>query len=220
MEKFANFLTKFKSISRHHSKLTNFIVPELTKIERANILEFGVSEKCMSTELFLNYSNLKECKLFSIDVIDYSQKFENNSWKFIKARDDDFGHVSSCIPKNFDLILLDTVHEAKHVEKILYYYYDFLNINSCFFIDDTSWLPYLKDSDKNRFYAEINNLETFNKILEIYYANRENILLEFTFQGTGMCKIRKLTNSKLNYPKKIKRRNYTVKNLIRKFFKG
>ena len=95
-----------------------------------------------------------------------------------------------------------------------------LKVNHCFFVDDISWLPYLKNSEKNRFYGEINNLETFNKILEIYYANRDNMLLEFTFQGTGMCKIKKLTNNKLNYPKKIKTRDNTIKNLIRKLFKG
>ena len=174
MDKFINFLTKFKSRSRHHSKLTNFIVPELLKIERANILEFGVSDKCMSTELFLNYCNFKECKLFSIDVIDYSQKFKNKKWEFIKARDDNFEYVSSCIPKKIDLILLDTIHEAKHVEKILYYYYNYLSSNSCFFIDDISWLPYLKDADKNRFYAEINNHETFIKLLEIFKCPKSN----------------------------------------------
>ena len=49
----------------------------------------------MSTELFLNYCNSKECNLFSVDNVDYSEKFKNNKWKFIKSRDDDFKFVSS-----------------------------------------------------------------------------------------------------------------------------
>ena len=117
MEKFINFLTEFKSRSRHHSKLTNFIVPELIKFNNSNILEFGVSEKCMSTELFLNYCEIKKCKLFSVDNIDYSKKFSSDKWKFIKTRDDNFEIISSQIPKKIDLILLDTIHESKHVEK-------------------------------------------------------------------------------------------------------
>ena len=72
----------------------------------------------MSTELFLNYCDSKECNLFSVDNVDYSEKFKNNKWKFIKSRDDDFEFVSSYIPSKIDLILLDTVHEAKHVERI------------------------------------------------------------------------------------------------------
>ena len=36
--------------------------------------------------------------------------------------------------------------------------------------------------------AEINNYETFIKLLEIYYNNRSNFNLDFNFEGTGMCK--------------------------------
>ena len=52
MEKFINFLTEFKSRSRHHSKLTNFIVPELIKFNNSNILEFGVSENVCQLSYF------------------------------------------------------------------------------------------------------------------------------------------------------------------------
>ena len=76
--------------------------------------------------------------------------------------------IKNIIPKEFSLILLDTIHEADHVKKIIYNYFDLLNVNSCFFIDDISWIPYLIDSDKNRFYGEVNNLETFEILLEIF----------------------------------------------------
>ena len=145
----------------------------------------------MSTELFLKHSTEKNCKLFSIDNIDYSNKFESKLWTFILSRDDNFDFVKERIPSEFDLILLDTIHEAKHVQNIIFNYFDRLKLNSCFFIDDINWIPYLKTSEKNKFYNEINNQETFEKILEIYFANRENISVDFTFHGTGMCKIKK-----------------------------
>ena len=94
-----------------------------------------------------------------------------------------------------------------------------LELNCCFFIDDISWIPYLKESDKNRFYGEINNLETFNLLLEIYYNNRDNIDIEFSFQGTGMCKITKIKDVALNNPRKIQTRQNTIKNLIRKIIR-
>ena len=216
MNNFKKFTEEYNYKSRHHSKLINFVLPELKKIRNSNILEFGVSKQAMSTELFLEYSKENNCKLFSIDNVDYSHKFNDTSWNFIFSRDDNFSLIKSKIPKKFHLILLDTIHEAKHVEKIIYAYYDFLEINHCFFIDDISWLPYLKNSDKNRFYAEINNIETFNKILEIYLNNLENMHLEFNFQGTGMCKIIKISNLKLNNPKKIKTRENSIKNILRK----
>ena len=49
----------------------------------------------------------------------------------------------------------------------------------------------LKIQKKIDFMQKLTNIETFQIILEIYYANRENFDLEFNFQGTGMCKIRK-----------------------------
>lgn len=216
MNDFQAFKNDFLNKSRHHSKLVKFIYPELIEIKDSNILEFGVSEKAMSTELFLEYSNLNNCKLFSVDCVDFSSKFNHKNWHFINSRDDNYEKIFATIPKNFDLILLDTIHEAKHVEKIFYKYYDSLNVNRCFFIDDISWIPYLKTNEKNNFYVEINNHETFEILLQIYSGNRENFEIEFTFEGTGMCKITKKNNNKLNLKKNIYSRKYSLKNLVRK----
>tara|TARA_B110000444_G_scaffold246457_1_gene268017 strand:- start:1117 stop:1782 length:666 start_codon:yes stop_codon:yes gene_type:complete len=220
MNNLEEFIKDYTSRSRHHTKLIDFIYPELNKIKYSNILEFGVSNQAMSTELFLEYAKVSHCKLFSVDNIDYKNKFIDPNWKFIHCRDDDFSSVKSKIPSKFNLILLDTIHEAKHVEKIIYAYYDSLEVNHCFFIDDISWLPYLKNSDKNRFYAEVNNYETFNKILEIYFNNQENIKLEFNFHGTGMCKIKKINNLTLNKTKKIVTRLNSIKNILRVIFRN
>lgn len=214
-----DFVKNFKQRSRHHSKLINFIYPELIKLNGTNILEFGVSEQAMSSELFLNFSDSEEFNVYSIDNVNYQNKFKNKNWNFIHSRDDDFEFVKKNLPEQFSLILLDTIHEASHVKKIIYNYYDFLNVNSCFFIDDISWLPYARNGDKNRFYGEINNQETFELLLEIFFNNSANIDIEFNFQGTGMCKIRKLRNNKLNQPKKILSRKNSFKNLIRKTIK-
>ena len=213
-----NFLITFSIRSRHHFKLIEFVYPELKKLNNDNILEFGVSEKGMSTELFLNHAKENNCKLFSIDNVNYQNKFNSTFWTFIFSRDDNFEKIKKIIPNEFGLILLDTVHEAKHVENIIYNYFDRLKLDSCFFIDDINWMPYLKKSEKNRFYNEINNYETFEKLLEIYYANRSNISLDFTFHGTGMCKIKKIKQEKLNPPQKIYTRKNSIKNFLRKIF--
>ncbi len=220
MEKLNQFEKEFSQLSRHHSKLVNFVLPELKKISNSNILEFGVSNDAMSTELFLNHSKQHNCKLFSVDIVDYKTKFKDKNWKFILSRDDNYKFVKEKIPDEFELILLDTIHEAKHVENIIYNYYEKLKKNSCFFIDDINWMPYVQNSEKDHFYNEINNFETFEKLLEIHFNNRNNIFVEFSFHGTGMCKIKKLNQNPLNSPKKINTRKDTFKNLIRKFYKG
>ena len=214
-----DFINTFKDKSRHHQKLINFLYPKLNQIQNGNILEFGVSEKGMSTQLFLEFSKKSNCKLFSIDNVNYSSKFVNDNWKFFHTRDDNFDFIKSNIPNKFKLIMLDTIHEADHVEKILYNYYSLLEKNCYFFIDDINWIPYLKNSDKNKFYCEVNNYETFERLLEIYNNNRENFSIEFSFDGTGMCRLKKLNEKNLKPLKKIKLRKYSSKNLIRKLLK-
>ena len=83
------------------------------------------------------------------------------------------------------------------------------------FIDDISHLPYL-DNKKSSFYCEINNRETFNEILKIYFYNQKSFDLNFSFQSSGLGIIQKKTSEELIYNKKIMSRENSIKNLIRK----
>ena len=114
--------------------------------------------------------------LFSVDVVDCSKVSNNKRWKFIQSRDDNFDYIKSLIPKKIDVIYIDTLHEAAHVKKIIYGYYEMLNEGGFIFIDDISHLPYLKTTMGNNFYCEINNKETFEIILEIYETNKDIFL--------------------------------------------
>ena len=172
----------------YNYKIYNFINPCLQKFKDISILEFGVKEG-RSTKLFLDFCKKNNGKVFSIDIDDYSKKFNDDNWTFIKSRDDDFKFLDQKLPKKFDVIYLDSLHEADHVEKIFYHYFKKLKVGGFFFIDDISWLPYLSKKKRNNFYCEINNQETFDKILEIY-GNNENIFdLSFDFTSSGLCKI-------------------------------
>lgn len=198
-------------------KLENFFENELKDISSPKILEFGVKEG-RSTKLLLDYCNKNNGELFSVDIEDFSNLFTDKNWHFIKSRDDNFDFLKNKIPNKLDIIYLDSLHEAKHVEKIFYYYFDFLKIEGIFFIDDISWLPYLKNSKRDNFYCEINNKETFEKLLEIYNFNQEKFDIFFTFISSGMCKIVKKQNF-LNMNKKFFSREFSLKNLIRKTLK-
>ena len=77
----------------------------------------------------------KKWNLFSIDVIDYSYHFNSKRWVFLNCKDDDYEFIEKKIPDQFDIIYLDTIHTAKHVEKILYYYFDKLKVGGVFVIE-------------------------------------------------------------------------------------
>jgi predicted O-methyltransferase YrrM len=143
---------------------------------------------------------------------------QSKNWSFHQSRDDNFEFIKKIIPENIDLIFLDTIHEADHVKKIFYEYFDRLKINGFFIIDDISHLPYTKTNIRDNFYCEINNKETFDKILEIYNNNQDNFDLEFSFISSGLAIITKKQND-INKIKPIILRENRIKNILRKIWK-
>ena len=196
------------------TKIDRSLFSIIKNIPNPNILELGV-QNGRSTLKFLDLCNKNNGKLFSVDVDDCSSVSNDKRWVFIKSRDDNFEYIKSIIPDEIDVIFIDTLHEAKHVKKILYYYYKFLKVGGYIFIDDISHLPYL-DNKKSSFYCEINNRETFNEILKIYFYNQKSFDLNFSFQSSGLAIIQKKNNEQLIYNKKIMSRENSIKNLIRK----
>ena len=198
------------------SKLENSLLPLIKDINKPNILELGV-QRGRSTLKFLKICNENDGKLFSIDVEDCSAVSDDKRWKFIKSRDDNFEYIKSIIPERLNVIFIDTIHEAAHVKEIFYYYYKFLVPGGYIFIDDISHLPYL-DNKKSNFYCEINNKETFDEILNIYYFNHESFDLNFSFESSGLAIIKKKNDNELNISQKIVSRKYSLKNIVRKLF--
>jgi len=205
-------------MSDFNYKLDIGLFPKISKINNPIILELGV-EKGRSTKKFLEICKKNRGTLYSIDIDDCSNVSNDQNWNFYQTRDDNFDFIKSKIPKEIDVVFIDTVHEADHVEKIIYAYYDLIKVNGYLFIDDISHLPYIKNSSRENFYCEINNKETFNRILEIYKQNQDNFDLEFCFISSGLSIIKKKTNNKLNQKIKIFSKEYKLKNFLRKTWK-
>jgi len=205
-------------MSDFNYKLDISLFPKILKINNPIILELGV-ETGRSTKKFLEICKKNQGTLYSIDIDDCSNVTNDQNWKFYQTRDDNFDFIKSKIPNEIDVVFIDTLHEADHVEKIIYAYYDLIKVNGYLFIDDVSHLPYVKNSPRENFYCEINNKETFNRILEIYNQNQENFDLEFCFISSGLSIIKKKNNNKLNQKIKIFSKEYRLKNFLRKTWK-
>jgi len=206
-------------VDDYFTKLEESTLEYLNAVIEPVILEFGVRHG-ISTGFFLNICEKKDGFLYSVDMDDSSKKFNSNKWKFIHGRDDNFNLVESFIPKKIDLIYIDSFHDAEHVAKIFFHYYPFLKDNGCLIIDDVSWLPYSKKNERDNFNSEINNHETFHKILDIYNNNTKNFDLTFNFKSSGMAKIIKKNDNNLLISKKVLIRKFTFKNFIRKIVRS
>lgn len=198
----------------HNYKLNSFLYNKIKDINNIKILEFGV-RKGISTKLFVDLAEKNNGEVISVDIDDYSNLLNSDKWKFIHSRDDNFNKIKNEITSKLDVILLDSFHEAEHVSNIIYNYYSHLKEGGYFFIDDISWIPYLKNNYRNNFWCEINNKETFNKIVEIYSSNLKNFDLEFTFVSSGFAVLKKKTGDDLNKIKDLTNRSFSFKNLFR-----
>ena len=199
------------------SKLKKFFENDIKNIKNISILEFGVKNG-NSTKFFLDICEKNNGKLFSVDIEDCSHLFANKKWKFIHCSDDNFEKVINESQNEFDVIYIDSLHQAKHVKKLIHYYFNHLKKNGIIVVDDISWIPYTKNNYRDNFHNEINNKETFLEILNIYFNNRSTVDVFFSFEESGLSKIVKHKNEKLNFGSNLISREHSIKNFVRKIF--
>ena len=203
--------------SDYYIKYKNIIPKHFFEKKNINILEFGV-ENGNTTSLFLEICEKNSGSVISVDHKDFSNLFNSANWIFIESKDDNYKQIEDQIKNNsFDIICLDTIHTKEHVKKILEYYYKYLKVDGIFLIDGISHIPYLKMNYRDNFHSEINNKEIFDYLLELKNNLNNNIILDFSFQGSGVARLTKKENLAL-IEKKLVSREKTLKNYIRKIF--
>ena len=188
----------------------------IKNIDKPFILELGVREG-VSTKMFLEVCDKNNGNLISVDILDCSKISNNPRWKFIHSSDDNFELINKLLNQKIYIFFIDSLHEPNHVRKVFYNYYNFVKTNGLIFIDDVVWLPYVEEARKDNEFVENINRLTFNKILEIYNANNENMTLDINFAGSGLGIIKKIKDN-LNNEKKIKNRSFTVKNILKRIY--
>ena len=203
-------------IPNYENKI-EYIAKKIKHIKNIQILELGV-HKGVSTKKFLKLCEINNGFLTSVDIDDCSRIANSDKWNFIHSSDDNFELIDKALPQEIDFIYIDSFHEPNHVEKVFYHYYNFLKQDGICIIDDISWLPYTKNGYRENSFNENINRKTFQKILEIYDQNKENISLEFFFEGSGLAIITKKNNF-LKKRKKIPSREFSLKNIIRNILK-
>ena len=95
-------------------------------------------------------------------------------------------------------------------------YWEHLKVGGSMYVDDISWLPYIRGNWRDHEYTEKINYDTFNEILNILAKNFDKFQLDFSFIDSGMARLTKLNDNKLLYSKNIKLR----KNFIKSSFKN
>jgi len=176
------------------NKKLKIIKNKVLKLDKPNILELGV-QNGNSTNMFLEICNQNDGYLTSIDI-------------------DDCSNVSN--DKKFDVLYIDSFHEPNHVKKVFYHYFYFLKKGGMIFIDDVVWLPYVKGGYRDNDFVERINRSVFEKLMEIYNQNTDNLTLDINFNESGLAILTKI-GTELNVEKKIKNRLFSLKNIIKRY---
>lgn len=204
------------SITNSVKEKLDIIKEHILDIHKINILELGV-RKGNSTKMFLDVCERNDGHLTSIDIEDCSKVANNKRWNFIHSSDSNFDFVNKFISNSkFDVLYIDSLHEPNHIRKVFYHYFNFLKLNGIIFLDDVVWLPYTKNAVRDNDFVERINRLTFEKLIEIYSANVNNLTLNIDFTGSGLAILKKI-GSNLNNEKKIKNRLFSIKNIIKKY---
>ena len=204
------------SIKNSAKEKLDIIKEHVLDIHKINILELGVRNG-NSTKMFLDVCERNDGYLTSIDIEDCSKVVNNKRWNFIHSSDSNFDYVNKFISNSkFDVLYIDSLHEPNHIRKVFYHYFNFLKLNGIIFLDDVVWLPYTKNAIRDNDFVERINRLTFEKLIEIYNANVNNLKLNIDFTGSGLAILKKI-GSDLNTEKKIKNRLFSIKNIIKKY---
>ena len=225
MKIYEKFIDELKN---HLSKLdeSRFAAQQLLRIHqevklKVNplIVELGV-DKGQSTKIFLNaIEGKRNAKLISIDIKDCRSAVDAKRWEFVQQDSSDIKSllISKPIIKNgIDIIYIDSLHTAKHVQKEIYNFFEYLNEDAYIFLDDIDSGPYMSKQRKDSIGTEIANRKIYKLLEAIFRSNIDKLDFEIMRGSTGLGILRKRVSlgEKLNPPTLLRERNNYLINKI------
>ena len=169
------------------------------------ILECGV-RKGFSSSIFAYNSELSGSHCYSVDIEDCSDVVESSAWSFFQSDDTDVEKILGEFPniekKCIDFLLIDSLHKASHVKKVLYNWFPYLNKDSIIFVDDTDSFNYRKGQKKDSILNEINWDKINEFVINFSRSNRGQISLVQFHKKSGLSKLYK-SSSKGKLPSKL-----------------
>lgn len=220
-------------LKNHLSKLdeSRFVAQQLLRLHQEAklkvdplVVELGV-DKGQSTKVFLNAIEGKSnAKLISIDIKNCRSAVDAEHWEFVQQDSSDIKSllITKPIIKNgIDLLYVDSLHTAKHVQKEIYNFFEYLNKDAYIFLDDIDSGPYMFKQRKDSIGSEIANRKIYKLLEAIFRANMDKLDFEIMRGSTGLGVLRKRVplGEKLNSPILLQERNsYFINKIFQKMF--
>ena len=173
-----------------------------------------------STTVFIQACEEREGRLVSVDIRDCSDVIASERWQFVQSDSTDIAAILAAAPilaEGIDILYIDSLHRVHHVEKELMGWYPYMKERSWIFFDDIDPNPYRKGNRKDRYSSEIHWDAISEYVKAFFYANEDQLYLDFSFGSTGLAKMLKLSpkGALPNRAKPIIHRKNTLLNRVR-----
>ncbi len=218
MRKYQSYINELRN-HLNESNESRFLAQQLLRLHKETelknnplIVELGV-DRGQSTRIFLNAIDGKDsAKLISIDIKDCRNIVDDKNWEFVQQDSADIEKLLIRKPKiknGIDILYVDSLHNAEHVKKEIYNFFEYLNNGAYIFFDDIDSSPYMNKQRKDSVNIEIANRNIFRLLEAIFRGNMDKIDFEIMrgSTGLGIFKKRKNLGEKLNPPIFIHERN-------------
>jgi predicted O-methyltransferase YrrM len=178
-------------VATQHLKLYHLV----TQMNKPVIVELGVA-RGRSTCVLVHACEAAGGHLYSIDIADCSDAATSSAWTFIQEDDLNIQTIQAAAPgikEGIDLLHIDSQHRSKHVGELLTRWFPYVKANGYITMHDIDPNPYTAGQRKDSPGAEYEVSKIADTIRQFFYANEEELFLEFHFGSTGMGMMRKLS---------------------------
>lgn len=181
----------FGKVATQHVKLYHLV----KAMSAPTVLEFGVAQG-MSTCLLAAACEETGGHLYSVDIVDCRAVVHSSVWTFIQQNDLNIDAILEAAPAlrdGIDLLHIDSTHSEAHVRQQLMLWYPYVKANGYITFHDIDPTPYLAGQRKDNPRHEMEAVKLVDVIRGFFYANEDDLFLEFHFGSTGMGIMRKMS---------------------------
>lgn len=191
----------------------------ISQVEAPVVLECGVN-KGGSAGVLAHAVERKGGSLISLDIVDCSDVIESDCWTFLQIDDTDQERIlreAPILKQGIDLIFIDSLHAARHVARLIELWYPLVRQGGWLAFHDVDPSPYMRGQRKDYVENEIVWRAIWQVVQDFFYANEDDLLLEYHLGDMGLAILQKLApmSKTPQPPRRLRPRRVSLRSLAR-----
>ena len=167
----------------------------VSQVDAPVVLECGVDVGLVNRRTGSRGRSQGAGRLISLDIVDCSDAIISDSWTFLQIDDSDQERVLQAAPilkDGIDLVLIDSWHAVRHVRRVLGLWYPLVRQGGWIAFHDVDPGPYMRGQRRDNIDNEIVWRDKAQFIMDFFYANEDDLLLQIIYGDMGMAIMQKL----------------------------